>query len=47
MASLAMAAICLISPSLVQGRSLLVNIQRDLESGNLLDGVSDLTHLKK
>lgn len=46
MASLAMAATCLASPSLpLHGLSLLVNIQRDFESGSLFAGVSDLTHL--
>ena len=45
MASLAMAATCLASPSLLHGLSLLVKIQMDLESGSLLDGDSDLTHL--
>ena len=47
MASLAMAATCLASPSLLHGLSLLVKIQMDLESGSLLDGDSDLTHLQK
>ena len=47
MASLAMAATCLASPSLLHGLSLLVNIHRDLESGSLLDGDSDLTHLQR